>query len=142
MNRVSTYLNFQGNAEEAFNYYAKVFGTKVGEVFRVGDMTPPDIQLTDAEKKMVGHVELPIHAGHVIMATDMVESMDQRRVIGNNTTINLELDDRADTDRIYAALSDGGSESTGMSDMPWAYWGCTLDRYGIRWMFNCYPAGS
>lgn len=142
MNRVSTYLNFQGNAEEAFNYYAKVFGTKVGEVFRVGDMTPPDIQLTDAEKKMVGHVELPIHAGHVIMATDMVESMGQQRVIGNNTTINLELDDRADTDRIYAALSDGGSESTGMSDMPWAYWGCTLDRYGIRWMFNCYPAGS
>ena len=87
MNRVSTYLNFQGNAEEALNHYASVFGTKVGDIFRIGDMVPPDgPTLTDAERKLVGRAEMPIHAGHVIMATDMVESMDQHRVIGNNTT--------------------------------------------------------
>jgi PhnB protein len=140
MNRVSTYLNFQGDTEAAFAFYASVFGTEAGDIFRMGDMAGPDgPELSDAEKNMVGHVEMPILHGHVIMATDMLESMGQTRVIGNNTTINLELDDRAEADRIYAALSDGGSESTGLNDMPWAYWGCTLDRFGIRWMFNCYP---
>jgi PhnB protein len=138
MSRVSTYLNFQRTAEEALNYYASVFGTEIeGEIYRMGDMTPPDgPQLTDEEKKMVGHAVLPILGGHVVMATDMVQSMGQQVKVGNNTTINLEPDSREETDRLYNALADGGSESTGMQDMPWGYWGCTLDRYGIRWMFN------
>lgn len=145
MSRVSTYLNFMGQTEEAFNFYASIFGTQIsGEIFRMGDMGPgPDgAELSEAEKKLVGHVELPILAGHVLMGTDMVESMGHELRVGNNVTINLEPDTRAETDRLYAALSDGGSESTGLSQMPWAYWGCTLDRYGIRWMFNCYEAAS
>ena len=74
------------------------------------------------------------------MATDMLESMGHELKIGNNTTINLEPDTREETDRLYAALSEGGSEASGMMDMFWgAYWGCCLDRFGIRWMFNCAP---
>jgi PhnB protein len=80
-------------------------------------------------------MELPILAGHVLMATDVLESMGQLTV-GNNVTINLEPDTRAETDRLYAALSESGAESTGMQDMPWGYWGACLDRYGVRWMFN------
>jgi PhnB protein len=140
MSRVSTYLNFPGTTEEAFRFYEKVFGTEISsDIFRMGDMAggsdgPP---LSDAEKNLVGHIELPILGGHVIMATDMVESLGQRCQVGNNTTINLEPDTREETDRLYQALSEGGTESTGMQEMPWGYWGCTLDRYGIRWMFNC-----
>jgi PhnB protein len=138
MSRVSTYLNFQGQTEEAFGFYASTFGTKVGEIARMGDIPggPGGPELSDAEKKMVAHVELPILGGHVLMGTDMLESLGQHTVTGNNVTINLEPDSREETDRLYGALSDGGSESTGMQDMPWGYWGCTLDRYGIRWMFN------
>ena len=145
MSRVSTYLNFMGQTEEAFNFYSSIFGTQIsGQIFRMGDMPPgPEgPQLSEAEKKMVAHVELPILAGHVLMGTDMLESLGHELKIGNNVTINLEPDTRAETDRLYAALSEGGSESTGVSQMPWAYWGCTLDRYGIRWMFNCYEAAS
>ena len=145
MSRVSTYLNFMGQTEEAFNFYASVFGTEIsGEIYRMGDMAsgPGSEKLSDAERKLVGHVELPILAGHVLMGTDMLESMGHELKVGNNVTINLEPDSRAETDRLYAALSEGGSESTGMQEMPWAYWGCTLDRYGIRWMFNCYEPGS
>jgi PhnB protein len=103
----------------------------------MGDMPggPDDPELSDADKKLVAHVELPILAGHVIMGTDVVESMGQLK-IGNNITINLEPETRSETDRLYTALSDGGSESTGMQNMPWGYWGCTLDRFGVRWMFN------
>lgn len=144
MSRVSTYLNFMGRTEEAFNFYASVFGTQISsDIFRMGDMPGPDgPELSDSEKKLVGHVELPILAGHVLMGTDMLESMGHELKIGNNVTINLEPDTRAETDRLYSALSEGGSESTGLSQMPWGYWGCTLDRFGIRWMFNCYETAS
>ncbi len=144
MSRVSTSLNFMGQTEEAFRFYGSVFGTDIaGPIFRMSDMSGPDgPQLSDTEKNLVGHIELPILAGHVLMGTDMVESMGHHLKIGNNVTINLEPDTRAETDRLYAALSEGGSESTGMSQMPWGYWGCTLDKFGIRWMFNCYEQAS
>jgi len=139
MSRVSTYLNFQGETEEAFRYYAKVFGTEViGDISRMGDVpsSPDGPQLTETEKDLVMHIELPILAGHVLMGTDMVESLCQTVRVGNNTTIVLEPGSKDETDRLYDALSDGGSESTGMQQTPWGYWGCTLDRFGIRWMLN------
>lgn len=98
----------------------------------------PSPTLRETERELIAHIELPILAGHVLMGTDMLESMGQELKVGNNVTICLEPDTKAETDRLYQALSEGGSESTGMSDMPWAYWGCALDPYGVRWMFNCY----
>lgn len=145
MSKVSTYLNFMGQTEEAFNFYGSVFGTEIdGDITRMGDMPadPGAPQLTEKEKKLVAHVALPILADHVLMGTDMLESMGHELKVGNNVTICLESDTRAETDRLYAALSEGGSESTGMAQMPWAYWGCSLDRYGVRWMFNCYEPAS
>jgi PhnB protein len=138
MSRVSTYLNFMGNTEEAFTFYRSVFGTEfIGEIVRMKDMSAPGSELPEAERNLVAHVELPILGGHVIMATDMLESMGHECRIGNNVTINLEPDTREETERLYAALSGGGSESTGLQEMPFGYWGCSLDPYGIRWMFNC-----
>jgi PhnB protein len=139
MSRVSTYLNFMGDTEEAFDFYRSVFGTEfVGELVRVGDMPsgPGTPELSDSDKKRVAHVELPILAGHVLMGTDMLESAGHQLRVGNNVTLNLEPDTREETERLYSALSEGGSESTGMQEMPWGYWGCTLDRFGVRWMFN------
>ena len=140
MSRVSTYLNFMGTTEEAFAFYGSVFGTEVtGEIVRMGDMPgdPNGPGLSEAEKKLVAHVELPILAGHALMGTDMLESQGHELKVGNNVTINLDVDTRADADRLYAALSEGGSEGSGMMEMPWGYWGCSLDRFGTRWMFNC-----
>lgn len=145
MSRVTTYLNFMGQTEEAFRFYGSVFGTEVtGGIVRMGDIPPgPEATALSAEEKdLVMHVELPILAGHVLMGTDMVPSMGHELRVGNNVTINLELDSRAEVDRLYAALSEGGSESTGMQEVPWGYWGCSLDRYGIRWMFNCTEPAS
>jgi PhnB protein len=141
MSRVSTYLNFMGRTEEAFSFYSSVFGTEIhGQIARMGDISsgPGAPELSGADQKLVAHVELPILAGHVLMGTDMLESMGQELRVGNNVTICLEPDSRAETDGLYAALSEGGSETTGMQQMPWAYWGVCLDRFGIRWMFNCY----
>jgi PhnB protein len=144
--RVSTYLNFQGNAEEAFEFYRTVFGTDyLGPIQRMGDVpaAPEGPALSDAEKQLVMHVELPILSGHVIMGTDLLESMGQELRIGNSTTINLEPDTREETQRLFDALSEGSTESAPLSDMFWgATWGTCLDRYGVRWMFNFVSAAG
>jgi len=141
MARVNTYLNFQGQAEEAFTFYAKTFGTEVTMLSRYSD-TPAEGpgELPAEERDLVMHAQLPIIAGHVLMATDMVRSMGQETRIGNNTTLCLDVDERQEADRPYGALSEGGSEGSPMADMPWgAYWGVILDRYGIRWMISHTP---
>jgi len=146
MARVSTYLNFMGDAEEAFEFYRTVFGTEyIGPIQRMGDVPidPNGTSLSEAEQQLVMHVELPILGGHVIMATDMLQSMGHQLRIGNNTTINLEPDTREETQRLYDALSEGGSEGSPLADMFWgATWGTCLDRFGVRWMFNFAPAAS
>jgi len=138
MTRVATYLNFQGQAEEALDFYAKIFGTKPTSFSRYCDMpTMGPGELPAEERDLVLHAELPILAGHVLMATDMLRSMGQETRIGNNTTLCLDVDSKDEADRLYGALSEDGSDRSPMADMPWgAYWGVTLDRYGIRWMVN------
>ncbi len=144
MLRVSTYLNFMGQTEEAFLFYRSVFGTDfLTPISRMGEMPadPAMPPLPEAEKNMVMHVELPILGGHVLMGTDLLESQGHELRAGNNMTINLELEDRAETERLSGELSAGGSDRFGLQDMPWgAYWGTCADRFGVRWMFNCYAA--
>jgi len=143
MSRVSTYLNFNGQAEEAFDFYKTVFGTEfVVPITRFSEMPagPGSPSLDEAEGRMILHAELPILAGHVIMATDVLASMGQELRVGNNTTINLEPDSLEETERLYDALAGGGGDGTGITQMPWGYWGTCLDRFGVRWMFNFDPA--
>lgn len=92
--------------------------------------------LSATEQDYVLHVALPIIGGTQIMGTDMLESMGHKLVVGNNTTINLLLDSREEADKYYAALSKNASECAPMTEQFWGYWGCCLDQFGIRWMFN------
>jgi len=140
MSKVSIYLNFPGNTEEAFNFYKSIFKTDFyGPVMRMSDIPPhPGMgPVAEKEKNAIMHIALPILGGTLLQATDMLESMGQQLKIGNNTTICLEPDSREETDRLFNALSAGGSDTMPLQDMFWgAYWGCCLDKYGIRWMFN------
>ena len=140
MARVSTYLNFPRSTEAAFEFYKSVFGTDFSmPVARFGDMpASPDHPLAEADKNLVMHVELPILAGHVLMGTDAPESMGFTLALGNNMHINLEPDDRAETDRLFKALADGGKIEMPLAEMFWGgYFGHLSDRFGVHWMFNC-----
>jgi PhnB protein len=141
MARTSTYLNFMGNTEEAFTFYKKAFQTEFnGPIHRMGNVPPaPGMPaLSDAEKNMVMHIELPITGGHVLMGTDMLESMGHKLQLGNNVSINLEPDTRAEADRLFAALSAGGKAEMPLMDMFWgSYFGTLVDKFGVRWMVNC-----
>lgn len=139
MSKVSIYLNFLGKTEEAFTFYKKTFGTEFSApIMKIKDMpaNPNAPQLSEFDLNCVMHVALPILNGFEIMGTDMLESMGHTLVIGNNTTINLTLDTKEEADRLFSTLSENGTDKAPMRDEFWGYWGCCLDQYGVRWMFN------
>jgi uncharacterized glyoxalase superfamily protein PhnB/uncharacterized protein YndB with AHSA1/START domain len=141
MARVCSYLNFPGNTEEAFNFYKSVFKTEFSGngIRRFGDIPaeaghPP---LSNEDKKLILHVELPILGGHVLMATDAPASMGFTINQGNNMHLQLEPDSREEAKRLFDALAAGGNVTMDIQDMFWgAYFGSCTDKFGINWMIN------
>jgi PhnB protein len=146
MARVTTYLNFERNTEEAFLFYKSVFGTEfVDGISRMGEAPPEEgaPPLSDEDKNLVMHVDLPILGGHHLMGTDAPESMGFKLIKGNNVYINLEPDTRAETDKLFNALAEGGTVEMQMQDMFWGdYFGSVVDKFGICWMLNCTESRS
>ena len=140
MLKVSTYLNFPNNTEEAFNFYKSVFKTEFAGmgVVRFGDMPQdPGLPANPRLKNLIMHVELPITASHSLMGTDAPEEMGFQIHFGNNVLINLQPDTRTETKRLFEALSESGKIIVPLQNMSWgAYFGTCIDRFGVNWMFN------
>ena len=141
MARVSTYLNFSRNTEEAFSFYKSTFGGEFeGSVSRFKDMPQKEGQppITEEDKNLIMHIALPILGGHILMATDAPESMGFKITHGDNMYINLEPDNRGETDRLFKALGEGGVIEMPLQEMFWGdYFGSLTDKFGVNWMFNC-----
>ncbi len=142
MPSVSTYLNFEKNTEEAFEFYKKVFKTEYdGDgIMRMGSVPSQEGQppLAEEDKNLVMHVSLPILGGHRLMGTDAPESMGFKLNKGNNIYINLEPDTKQEADRLFDELSQGGKVEMKMQQMFWGdYWGSLTDQFGIQWMITC-----
>jgi PhnB protein len=141
MSKVSTYLNFKRNTEEAFNFYKSVFGGDfTGGINRFSDIPPMEGMpvIAEADKNLVMHIVLPILGDHQLMGTDAPESMGFKLNFGNNVYINLEPDTREETRRLFKALSAGGKVEMELQDMFWGdYYGSCRDKFGVQWMFNC-----
>ena len=141
MARTTTYLNFPGQTEAAFTHYKNVFGTDfIGGIMRMGDAPPmPGMPaLTESQKNCIMHMEVSILGGHVLMGTDTLEGLGPQTTPGTNISLNLEPDTRAEPDRLFAGLAEGGTVMTPLQEMFWgAYYGVLKDRFGIQWMVNC-----
>jgi len=141
MASTSIYLNFSRNTEEAFNFYRSVFKTEFSwPISRMGDApsTPGQPPLSDADKQLVMHVALPLMGGVELMGTDAPETMGFKLNMGNNIYINLQPDTRAEADRLFNALAEGGKVDMPLTDMFWgAYFGSLTDKFGVQWMINC-----
>lgn len=141
MSKTSTYLNFQRNTEEVFNFYKSVFGGDFvdGKINRFGEIPaqegmPP---IAEEDKMLVMHVVLPILGGHLLMGTDAPESMGFKLNKGNNVYISLHPDSRKEADRLFIRLSEAGVIEMAMQDMFWGdYYGSLTDKFGIHWMVN------
>ena len=137
---LNPYLNFAGNAEEAFTFYQSVFG---GELFvqRMSDVPGMD-ELPEKEKDYAMHVAIPIGNGQTLMASDCLESRGHVLKPGNDNYISVTPDSREEADRLFNGLSAGGRVEVPMTEQFWGdYFGSFEDKFGVQWMIN-FPIGK
>jgi PhnB protein len=136
MTAVNPYLNFNGNTEEAFNFYKSVFGGEFQALMRFGD-NPGCAEIAEADKSKIMHIALPIGNGTILMATDALESMGQKLSVGNNFYICLSPASKEEADRLFNGLSADGKVEMPLQDMFWGdYFGSLADRFGVQWMVS------
>ncbi len=132
--QINTYLTFQDNCRQAFEFYRSVFGGEFTDMQSFGD-GPPDMGVPEAEQHLVMHVSLPIGSG-VLMGSDR-GSFGPPLTTGSNFSLSIAPDSREEADALFAKLSDGGRATMPMKDQFWgAYFGTCTDRFGINWMIN------
>jgi PhnB protein len=137
MASVSPYLTFDGNCEEAFNFYKSVFGGEFPYIGRFKDMPsekpiPPEL----AEKIM--HVSLPIGNGTFLMGSDSSDAFGHATVQGNNFSISVNAGSKEEAQNLFNGLSAGGKITMPLDKTFWGAWfGMLVDKFGIQWMVNC-----
>ena len=132
---LNTYLHFNGNCREAFEFYRSVFGGEFAfiDTFANG---PEDFEVPEEELDNIMHVSLPIGTS-VLMGSDVPSSFGPANM-GNNFSISCQTQSREETDKLFARISEGGAVTCPLADMFWgAYFGSCTDKFGINWQFNC-----
>lgn len=144
MTKLTTYLNFAGNTEEAFNFYKSVFGGEFATVVRFKDMPIEGVNIPEEDRNKIMHISLPISRDNMLMASDALESLGQKLVQGNNVYISVHPESKEEADRIFNALSEGGTIEMPIADQPWGdYYGSFKDKFGVQWMVNyAYPRAT
>lgn len=134
---VNPYLNFNGNTEEAFEYYRSVFGGEFAMLMRYKDGEGCE-NMPESEQNLIMHVSLPL-GSTMLMGTDMPKSMEQV-TFGTNYSLCLSVDSRAEADRIFNELSKDGKVTMPMEDMFWGdYFGSFFDKFNVQWMISFNP---
>lgn len=136
---INPYINFNGNAEEAFNFYKSVFGGAFANIMRFGEVASAEfpVALSDANKIM--HIALPI-GKNILMGNDVPEHMGQVNENEHRSKIAISAASREEADRLFNGLSAGGSIEAPIGDSPWgSYFGMFRDKYGIEWMVDFDP---
>lgn len=137
MNLLNPYLNFNGNTEEAFNFYRSVFGGEFAMVMRFKD-APGCENMPETEQNGIMHIALQV-GNNVLMGTDVPASMPQVQ-FGSAVSLCLSVKSREEADRVFGGLSVGGKIQMPMDDMFWGdYYGMFTDKFGIQWMISHNP---
>lgn len=137
MATIHTYLNFEGNCEEAFNFYKSVFGGDFTYIGKFGDMPPQEgFTVSEEDKNKVMHVSYPI-GNTVLMGSDSLSDYAPPFVQGNNFSISINAESKSEADQLFTAIAVGGTITMPLEHTFWgAYFGMALDKFGINWMVN------
>jgi PhnB protein len=137
MTTASIYLNYNGNCEEAFNFYKGVFGTEFSYISRFGEMPESELhRISEADREKIMHVSLPI-GNTVLMGSDTGGEWAPSFVLGNNFSISLNASSKDEADKWFDALSQGGTITMPMDNTFWGdYFGMICDRFGVNWMIS------
>lgn len=140
MATINIYLNFNGNTEEAFKFYRKVFGGEFSGIFRFKD-GPDSDKISELEKNKIMHIALPI-GGNLLMGTDCLKSYGQQVTPGTNSYISVDAETEEEARKIYRQLSEGGEIEMELQKMFWGdLFASFIDKFGVRWMVN-YALGN
>ncbi|MGI8556018.1 MAG: VOC family protein [Pyrinomonadaceae bacterium] len=136
---INTYLHFDGNAEEAFNFYKSVFGGEFAVLQRYGDVSdqPGCGNISESDKEKIMHIALPIRKENILMGSDTPKAMGQQLLVGNNFSISVHTESREETEKILNGLSTGGQVTMPLADTFWgSYFGMCKDKFGTQWMVS------
>lgn len=139
MTTLNVYLNFDGNCKEAFEFYRSIFGGEFSYIGKYGDMPEQEGMpaLSEADRDKILHVGLPISQETILMGCDLIGSIGGTFSQGNNFSISVNTDSKEEANRIFSALSEGGTITMPMADTFWnAYFGMLRDKFGVNWMLN------
>ncbi len=139
MTTVNVYLTFNGNCEEAFNFYKSVFGGEFPYVGRFSEMPPQEGMppISEEDKNKIMHISLPISAETTIMGSDTAGDWGANFKQGNNFSISINTDTTEEADRLFSELSENGSITMPLNKTFWgSYFGMFTDQFGIAWMMN------
>jgi PhnB protein len=133
---INPHINFNGNAEEAFNFYKSVFGGEFSAIVRLKDLSSPEFPVAENDANKIMHIALPI-GKNSLMANDIPESMGRVNENENRSKISISAESREEADRLFNGLSAGGNIEVPIGDSPWgSYFGMFRDKFGIEWMVD------
>ena len=140
MTTINPWINFNGNAEEAFTFYKSVFGGEFTKIIRFKDLSSPDFPVSDEDAEKIMLITLPIGTRNVLMANDVPAFMGTVNENENRSKISITAESKEEAERIFEGLSAGGTAEMPMADSPWGtYFGMFRDKYGIEWTVEFSP---
>lgn len=136
---INPHINFNGNAEEAFNFYQSVFGGAFTKIIRFKDIASADFPVAENEANKIMHIALPI-GKNFLLANDVPEIMGRTNENENRSKISISAESKEEADKLFNGLSAGGEIEMPIEDSPWGtYFGMCRDKYGIEWMVDFDP---
>lgn len=140
MATINPWINFNGNAEEAFTFYKSIFGGDFTKIIRFKDLASAEFQVAEKEEQRIMHIALPIGNGSELMGNDVPEFMGKVNERENRSKIVICTESKEEAERIFDSLSAGGETEGLMGNSPWGtYAGMFRDKFGIEWMVE-FPA--
>ena len=141
MATINTWINFNGNAEEAFTFYKSVFGGEFAKVVRFKDIATAEFPVPAKEENKIMYIALPIGTDTVLIANDVPEVLGRVNERENRSKILVNTESKEEADRLFTGLSAGGEVEGAMGDSPWgSYAGMFRDKYGIEWIIEFSPS--
>jgi PhnB protein len=136
---INPYINFNGNAEEAFNFYKSVFGGEFTSIVRFKDIESDEFSIPEDEADKIMRIVLPI-GGNTLIANDVPKALGRVNENENRSKISVTAESREEANQIFAGLAEGGSVEMEMDESPWGtYFGMLRDKYGIEWTVEFNP---
>lgn len=137
MASINPHIHFNGNTEEAFEFYKSVFGGSFSRLVRFKELKTEGFSFPEEELNKIMHIALPIGVGSAIMGSDVPSMLGVVNENENRSKVTISAESKEEADKLFNGLSAGGAVEFPIGDSPWgSYFGAFRDKYGVEWMVD------